>query len=51
MDSENAIAVNPIEEIDRMSEQKLKSILEAILFAASEPITLDQFQSALPQIR
>ena len=50
MDSENVIAVNPIEEIDPMSEQKLKSILEAILFAASEPISIEQFQDALPRI-
>ena len=50
MDSEYITAVNPTEEIDMMSDEKLKSILEAILFAASEPITLDQFQSALPQI-
>ncbi len=50
MDSEYVTAVDPTEEIDMMSDEKLKSILEAILFAASEPITLDQFQSALPQI-
>lgn len=50
MDSEYVTAVNPTEEIDMMSDEKLKSILEAILFAASEPITLEQFQSALPQI-
>ena len=50
MDSENVIAVNPIEEMDLMSEQKLKSILEAILFAASEPISMEQFQDALPGI-
>ena len=50
MDSENVIAVNPIEEIDLMSEQKLKSILEAILFAASEPISIEQFQDALPGV-
>lgn len=50
MDSEYVTPVDPTEEIDMMSDEKLKSILEAILFAASEPITLDQFQSALPQI-
>ena len=50
MDSENVIAVNPIEEMDLMSEQKLKSILEAILFAASEPISMEQFQDALPGV-
>ena len=48
MDSENVMAVNPTEEVGLMSEQKLKSILEAILFAASEPISLEQFQNALP---
>ena len=50
MDSENVTAVNPIEETYLISDEKLKSILEAILFAASEPISLDQFQSALPGI-
>ena len=50
MDSEYVTAVDPIEETDLMSDEKLKSILEAILFAASEPISLDEFQSALPEI-
>ena len=50
MDSENVMAVNPIEEVDPMSEEKLKSILEAILFAASEPISLEQFQGTLPDL-
>ena len=50
MDSENVIAVDPIAEMDLMSEQKLKSILEAILFAASEPISMEQFQDALPGV-
>ena len=50
MDSELVTPVNPIEDMDLMSDEKLKSILEAILFAASEPISLDQFQSALPGI-
>ena len=48
MDSENVMATHLIEEVDQMSEEKLKSILEAILFAASAPISLDQFQDALP---
>ena len=48
MDSENVMAVNPIEEPNLMSDQKLKSILEAILFAASEPISMKQFQDAMP---
>ena len=50
MDSENVTAVNPIEEVYLTSVQKLKSILEAILFAASEPISLEQFQDALPDL-
>ena len=50
MDSENLTAVNPIEEVYLTSVQKLKSILEAILFAASEPISLEQFQDALPDL-
>ncbi len=50
MDSENVNTVNPIEEVYLISDEKLKSILEAILFAASEPISVDQFQSALPGI-
>ncbi len=49
-DSEYVTVVNPIEDIDLMSDEKLTSILEAILFAASEPISLDQFRSALPGI-
>lgn len=48
MDSENVMAVNPTEEPNLMSDQKLKSILEAILFAASEPISMKQFQDAMP---
>ena len=50
MDTEHITNVNLIEEIDLMSDEKLKSILEAILFAASEPISIDQFQSALPEV-
>ena len=50
MDSENVTAVNPIEEVYLTSVQKLKSILEAILFAASEPISLEQFQDTLPDL-
>ena len=50
MDFENVTVVSPIKEIDPMSEQTLKPILEAILFAASEPISLQQFQDALPGI-
>ncbi len=50
MDSENVMAVNPIEEPNLISDQKLKSILEAILFAASEPILMEQFQGAMPRL-
>ena len=50
MDSDNLTTVVSIEEVDLMSEQKLKSILEAILFAASEPISMEQFQDALPDV-
>ena len=50
MDSGNLTTVVSIEAVDLMSDQKLKSILEAILFAASEPISMEQFQDALPEI-
>lgn len=50
MDSDNLTTVVSIEEVDLMPEQKLKSILEAILFAASEPISMEQFQDALPEV-
>lgn len=50
MDSDNLTTVVSIEDVDLMSEQKLKSILEAILFAASEPISIEQFQDALPEV-
>ena len=50
MDSDHLTTVVSMEEVDLMSEQKLKSILEAILFAASEPISMEQFQDALPEV-
>ena len=50
MDSNNLTPVVSIKEVNPMSEQKLKSILEAILFAASEPISMEQFQAALPEV-
>ncbi len=50
MDSEYVTAVNPIEEPDASLEQKPKLILEAILFAASEPISVEQFQQVLPEL-
>ena len=50
MDSEYVTAVDPIEEPDPISAQKPKLILEAILFAASEPISVEQFQAVLPEL-
>ena len=50
MDSEYVTVVDPIDDPDLMSEQTLKSILEAILFAASEPISVKQFQAVLPNL-
>ncbi len=48
MDSEYVTAVDPTEEPDPISTQKPKLILESILFAASEPISVEQFQAVLP---
>ena len=50
MDSEYVTAVDPIEEPDPTVLPKPKSILEAILFAASEPISVEQFQAVLPEL-
>ena len=50
MDSEYVTAVEPTEEPDPISMPKPKSILEAILFAASEPISVEQFQAVLPEL-
>ena len=47
MDSEYVTLVEPIDDPASLSEQALKSVLEAILFAASEPISLKQFQAVL----
>ena len=47
MDSEYVTLVEPIDDPASMSEQALKSVLEAILFAASEPISVKQFQAVL----
>ncbi len=47
MDSEYVTLVEPIDAPASMSDQALKSVLEAILFAASEPISLKQFQAVL----
>lgn len=50
MDSEYVTPVDPTEEPSPISEQKPKLILEAILFAASEPISVEQFQAVLPAL-
>ena len=50
MDSEYVTAVDPVEEPDPTAMPKPKSILEAILFAASEPISVEQFQAVLPEL-
>lgn len=50
MDSENAIAEHQTKKLDTMPEENSKSILEAILFAASEPISVKQFQHAIPSL-
>ena len=50
MDSEYVTAVDPIEEPDPTALPKPKSILESILFAASEPISVEQFQAVLPEL-
>ena len=47
MDSEYVTLVEPIDDPASLSEQALKSVLEAILFAASEPISVKQFQAVL----
>ena len=47
MDSEYVTLMEPIDDPASLSEQALKSVLEAILFAASEPISLKQFQAVL----
>ena len=47
MDSEYVTVVNPVDDPTSMSEQTLKSVVEAILFAASEPISVKQFQAVL----
>ena len=50
MDSEYVTVVDPIDDPASLSEERLKSILEAILFAASEPISVKQFQAVLPAL-
>ena len=52
MESANKIGENQHNniDVDEKPEDNTKSILEAILFAASEPITIKQFQHALPNM-
>ncbi|MDE0088649.1 MAG: SMC-Scp complex subunit ScpB [Candidatus Poribacteria bacterium] len=47
---ENVAAEHLMNNSDVTPEENIKSILEAILFAASEPITIKQFQHAIPNI-
>ena len=47
MDSEYVTLVDPVDDPASLSEESLKSIVEAILFAASEPISVKQFQAVL----
>lgn len=50
MDSENAIVEYPIPKPEAVPDENPKAVLEAILFAASEPISVKQFQHALSGI-
>lgn len=50
MESEMMVAEDQEQNLDEMPEDNKKSILEAILFAASEPITVKQFQHAIPKL-
>ena len=50
MDTENAAIDDNTEKLNTHSGENTKSILEAILFAASEPITIKQFQHAIPDM-
>lgn len=50
MDLENVATEHPVNNSDVAPEENIKSILEAILFAASEPISVKQFQHAMPGI-
>ena len=50
MDLENVEAEQLMNNSDVTPEKNIKSILEAILFAASEPISVKQFQHAIPNI-
>ncbi len=50
MDLENVTTEHLMDNPDVAPEKNIKSILEAILFAASEPISVKQFQHAMPGI-
>ncbi|MDE0637843.1 MAG: SMC-Scp complex subunit ScpB [Candidatus Poribacteria bacterium] len=50
MDLENVTTEHLMSNPDVAPEENIKSILEAILFAASEPISVKQFQHAMPRI-
>lgn len=50
MDLENVTTEHLMSNPDVAPEENIKSILEAILFAASEPISVKQFQHAMPGI-
>ena len=50
MDSEYLTTADSIEVPDAIPAQRPKLILEAILFAASEPISVEQFQAVLPEL-
>lgn len=50
MESEITVVEDQVEKLDEIPQNNTKSILEAILFAASEPITAKQFQHAIPKM-
>lgn len=50
MDAEYVTVVDPVDDPSLMPEETLKLNLEAILFAASEPISVKQFQAVLPEL-
>ena len=50
MDAEYVTIVDPVDDPSLMSDETLKLTLEAILFAASEPISVKQFQAVLPEL-
>lgn len=50
MDLENVATEHLMNNSDVTPKENIKSVLEAILFAASEPISVKQFQHAIPGI-